>query len=82
MIRVINSLAVMPESPAKKRKNQAKQVRLEEAFWKHMDYEIERTGTSKQAVLDTIKTPGFTGRRATLRKQNQVGSLTVTAQYK
>jgi hypothetical protein len=33
-------------------------------FWKHVDYTKERTGETEQEVLDAIKTPGFTGRKA------------------
>jgi len=36
----------------------------EQAFWEHVDYLKQRDGITEQEVLDQIKSPGFTGRRA------------------
>jgi hypothetical protein len=42
---------------------------MERWFWQHIEYQMAQTGETEQEVLDAIKTPGFTGRKA-----RQVGS--------
>jgi hypothetical protein len=44
---------------------------MERWFWEHVEFQMLRTGETEQQVLDAIKTPGFTGRRARLRNQQQ-----------
>lgn len=40
---------------------------LEQFFWEHIDYKMERFGMTEQQALDTIQQPGFTGRKAGTR---------------
>lgn len=40
---------------------------IERWFWEHVDFKREETGWSEQQVLDSIKQPGFTGRKAGTR---------------
>jgi hypothetical protein len=42
---------------------------VEQWFWQHVEYQMTQTGESEQEVLDAIKTPGFTGRKARQRRQ-------------
>lgn len=50
-------------------RSRADSEQQERYFWAHVDFTKERTGETEQEVLDAIKTPGFTGRKA-----RQVGS--------
>lgn len=36
----------------------------ERDFWNWIDLHIERSGLSEQEILDRVKTPGYTGRKA------------------
>jgi hypothetical protein len=45
-------------------KSHAHQEQQEKDFWEHVDYMKEQTGETEQQVLDAIRTPGFTGRKA------------------
>jgi len=38
--------------------------RAEQWFWQHVEYQMAQTGATEQEVLDSIKTPGYTGRKA------------------
>jgi hypothetical protein len=40
---------------------------MEHSFWRHVEYIMSQTGETEQQVLDAIKTPGYTGRRARQR---------------
>ena len=37
---------------------------LEQSFWDHIEWRMEATGQSEQDVLDSIRQPGFIGRKA------------------
>jgi hypothetical protein len=45
-------------------KSRALRERREQEFWAHVEYMKERMGETEQEVLDAIKMPGFTGRKA------------------
>ncbi len=49
-------------------KSRTSREEQEQAFWEHVDYLKQDTGLTEQIVLDQIKTPGFTGRRARQRR--------------
>jgi hypothetical protein len=42
---------------------------MERYFWQHVEARMKEEGLSEQQVLDTIKTPGWTGRRARIRRE-------------
>lgn len=42
----------------------ANEAFLESAFWEHVEWRMETTGQSEQEVLDSIRQPGFIGRKA------------------
>lgn len=50
-----------------KRESEALRVEMERTFWEHVEWRMEREGLTEQQVLDTIKTPGYVGRRARVR---------------
>jgi len=44
---------------------------VERWFWQHVEDQMAKTGETEQEVLNAIKTPGFTGRRARQRAQTR-----------
>lgn len=54
-------------------KSSALKEQHEQEFWMHVDYMKESTGKTEQEVLDAIKTPGYTGRKARERGGNNDG---------
>ena len=50
-------------------KSRAFAQQREREFWTYVDGRKERTGETEQEVLDGIKTPGYTGRRARQGRQ-------------
>jgi len=47
-----------------KRRAAAELAQVEKWFWEWVDYQLEVTGMSEQEFLDTVKQPGFIGRKA------------------
>ena len=46
---------------------------VERWFWQHVEDQVAETGETEQEVLNAIKTPGLTGRRARHRMQARPG---------
>lgn len=52
------------ESERVRKETKACLERMERWFWQHVEYQMAQTGETEQEVLNTIMTPGFTGRKA------------------
>jgi hypothetical protein len=51
-------------SERRRREGEAQRAEMERNFWEHVEWRMEREGLTEQQVLDTIRTPGYAGRKA------------------
>ena len=60
----IELMAEVKTREAEERRHAAERVEREADFWRHVEFRMEAEGLSEQQVLDTIRTPGYVGRKA------------------
>jgi hypothetical protein len=61
---IVSELRSQSGSNAQKDAARRNAEEIEGFFWEHVSYQMEVTGRTEQEVLDLIKVPGYTGRRA------------------
>lgn len=66
-IKLLVERMTLPDEDYRVRDAKKNAEEIEQFFWDHVDFRMEETGWSEQKVLDSIKQPGFTGRRAGTR---------------
>jgi len=60
----LERMADAEASERRRREGEAQRAEMERNFWEHVEWRMEREGLTEQQVLDTIRTPGYAGRKA------------------